>query len=254
MCTSSPAFATLENRVMFIGFHKMGNQGIAEQDPIVVHGGDGSMLHALRTQGRLGRPFYGVHHGAPHSVGFLMNAPLTGKKSLEDRIKSAKDTAIHPLCLTWHDKTHYAINEVTLLRASPQAIRLRIALNDQVVLDGLYGDGLIVSTPTGSTAYNRSAGGPIIPIGTPLIALTPVCPITPWRGALVHQTDIIHISIIDGTKRPVAICVDGEQVGVWRDDEVMTIQHDAETTYHLLFDPEHHLEARIRACQFQICP
>lgn len=226
----------------------------ATQNPIVVHGGDGSMLHALRTQGHLGRPFYGVHHREPHSVGFLMNAPLSPNKKLEDRIQSARDVAIHPLRLTWQGQTHYAINEVTLLRSSPQAIRLRIALNEQVVLDGLYGDGLIVCTPTGSTAYNRSAGGSIIPINTPLLALTPVCPITPWRGALVHQDDTIQISIIDATKRPAAICVDGEQVGAWQDDAVVTIQHDANTTYHLLFDPEHHLEARIRSRQFQMHP
>lgn len=232
----------------------MSTHSTTDQGPIIVHGGDGSMLRALRTQGHLNRPFYGVHHGGPHSVGFLMNAPLTPDKPLEERIQQAEITTIHPLRLTWKGFTHRAINEITLLRSSPQAVRLRVSLNGQVVLPGLYGDGLIISTPTGSTAYNRAAGGAIIPIGTPLVALTPVCPITSWRGALVHQSDVIEIAIIDSTKRPAAICLDGEQVGVWNDDTVATVQYDADTAYHLLFDHEHHLEARIRASQFNLHP
>lgn len=222
--------------------------------PIVVHGGDGSMLHALRTQGHLGRAFYGIHHGGEYSVGFLMNTPLKEGESLDERIHNAIPTVIHPLSLTWQGSTYHAINEVTLLRSSPQAVRLRVMLDDKMVLDGLYGDGLIVSTPTGSTAYNRSAGGMIIPLEAPLLALTPVCPITPWRGALIRQEDVLTISIVDGEKRPVDICVDGEHVGVWNTEDVVTIQHDAINGYRLLFDPEHHLEARIRACQFHMCP
>lgn len=222
--------------------------------PIVVHGGDGSMLHALRTQGDLGRAFYGIHHGGAYSVGFLMNAPLKAGESLDLRIQQSIATTVHPIMITWRSTIYRAINEVTLLRASPQAVRLQVRLNNQMVLDGLYGDGLIVSTPTGSTAYNRSAGGMIIPLGAPLLALTPVCPITPWRGALVRQEDVLHVSIMDGDKRPVAICVDGEHVGEWKTGEGVTIRHDPLTGYRLLFDPEHHLEARVRACQFHMCP
>ena len=133
-----------------------------------------------------------------------------------------------------------------------RVIRPRLTLNGQVVLDGLYGDGIIVSTPTGSTAYNRAAGGMIIPIGTPLLALTPVCPITPWHGALITQNDHIVVSIMESEKRPASVCVDGEQIGMWQGSETISIQHDSQTEYHLLFDQEHHLEARIRMCQFNL--
>lgn len=221
-------------------------------DPIVVHGGDGAMLDAIRKYGHEGRPFYGVHHGKPGSVGFLMNAPLKNTEELTDRYKKALPCNINPLRIAWNDKVFLAINEVSLTRSSSQAVRLNIELDGQLVLEDLYGDGLIISTPTGSTAYNSSAGGPIIPMGVPLIALTPVCPISNWGGALIKENESMRFTISDGAKRPIDICADGAVVGTWKTGQI-TIEHCTDVTYQILFDPDHHLDSRIRACQFRLC-
>jgi NAD+ kinase len=222
----------------------------AEQaDVIVALGGDGFMLQTLHKFMSAGKPIYGMHRG---TVGFLMNE--FGDDNLQARLAAAKTTVIHPLLMCARDAhgrlhQHYAINEVSLFRQSAQAARLRILVDGQERLPELVADGIMVATQAGSTAYNLSVQGPIIPINAPLLALTPISPFRPrrWHGALLPDSARITIEVKDSAKRPVAAVADHVEV---RDVLSVDISMDHKIDMRLLFDPGHSLDERILREQF----
>src|SRR5476649_605802 len=195
---------------------RYGSADPAEADVIVALGGDGLMLQTLHTFMNSGKPIYGMHRG---TVGFLMNEFVVD--GLIERIAAAHTTVIHPLAMQALDvqgKSHErrAINEVSLFRQSAQAAHLRILVDGQERLVELVADGVLVATPAGSTAYNLSVQGPIIPINAPLLALTAISPFRPrrWRGALLPDKAKVTIEVQDAEKRPVAAVADhDEEIG-----------------------------------------
>jgi NAD+ kinase len=228
---------------------RYGNTSPEKADVVVALGGDGLMLRSLRTLMRTGKPIYGMHRG---TVGFLMNEYKDG--GLRERLEAAETTVIHPLLMRARNgrgamKEHYAINEVSLFRQTYQVARLQILVDGQERLTELMGDGVLVATPAGSTAYNLSAQGPIIPIDAPLLALTAISPFRPrrWRGALLPDTANVTIKVIDHERRPVAAVADHEEV---RDVREVEIQMDHMTSMRMLFDPGHSLDERILREQF----
>ncbi|MES2607171.1 MAG: NAD kinase [Pseudomonadota bacterium] len=225
---------------------------IEQADVIVVLGGDGYMLDALHRTNNIGKPFYGVHCG---TVGFLMNAiALEDIESLQQRIEKASVTKLHPLKVEAEQidgtrTTLHAINEITLQRQTHQVCKLSIAINDKVRLKNLAGDGLIISTAAGSTAYNFSAHGPIIPLGIPLLALTPLNPFRPrhWKGAIIPNTAHIAIEVLDASNRCVEATADYVTI---QNITRALIDEDTSVEFHLLFDSDHNLEERILNEQF----
>jgi NAD+ kinase len=221
----------------------------AEADVIVALGGDGFMLQTLHKFMDTGKPIYGMHRG---TVGFLMNE--YGDDGLEERIAAAKTALIHPLAMRAVDvkgrkHEHRAFNEVSLFRQIYQAARLRILVDEKERLPELIADGLLVSTPAGSTAYNLSVQGPIIPINAPLLALTPISPFRPrrWRGALLPDGACIGIEVKDPERRPVAAVADHDEV---RNVARVDVSMDRSIEMRLLFDPGHSLDERILREQF----
>ncbi len=228
---------------------RYGNVDPAEADVVVALGGDGLMLQTLRMLMRTGKPVYGMHRG---TVGFLMNE--FQEDALQQRIAAAEPTVIHPLVMRARDgegrtHEHYAINEVSVFRQTYQAARLRILIDGQVRLPELVADGMMVATPAGSTAYNLSVQGPIIPIKAPLLALTPISPFRPrrWHGALLPDRARVRVEVIDPDKRPVAAVADHAEV---RDVVSVDIAMDHSVSMRLLFDPGHSLDERILREQF----
>jgi NAD+ kinase len=226
-----------------------GNAAPADADVLVPLGGDGLMLQTLHKFMNSGKPIYGMHRG---TVGFLMNDFSLDR--LRERLAAAKNTIIHPLLMRARDEQdrtheHRAINEVSLFRQSAQAAHLRILIDGQERLEELIADGVLVATPAGSTAYNLSVQGPIIPINAPLLALTPISPFRPrrWRGALLPDKARITVEILEADKRPVAAVADHDEVRSVRSVE---ISMDAGVAIHLLFDPGHNLDERILREQF----
>ena len=226
-----------------------GNHDPAEANVIVALGGDGLMLQTLHQHMRTGTPIYGMHRG---TVGFLMNEFRT--HDLHTRLNAARDSVIHPLLMRATDvhgtvHIHHAINEVSLFRQNNQAARLRILIDERERMAELIADGILVSTPAGSTAYNLSAHGPILPINAALLALTPICPFRPrrWPGALLPNTAFVVIEVLEGEKRPVAAAADHDEARDVRRVEVIT---DKSISMKLLFDPGHSLEERILSEQF----
>lgn len=225
----------------------------AEADALVVVGGDGFMLHVLHELldwDRL-RPCYGLNLG---TVGFLMNK-LTSKRSIAERIGRARKIAVRPLemrAITQDDRefSYYAINEVSLLRETRQTAKLEVKVNGKVRMTELAGDGVLVSTPAGSTAYNSSADGPILPLGSNMLALTPISPFRPrrWKGAILPDSAEVEFRVREPAKRPVSAVADQKEVRDVKDVRIATAR-DKELT--LLFDPGASLEERIFAEQFQ---
>ena len=218
-------------------------------DVVVALGGDGLMLQTLHRFMKTGKPIYGMHRG---TVGFLMNE--FSIENLKERLAAAKNAVIHPLLMRardMHDKAHesYAINEVSLYRQSYQAARLRILIDGKERLPELVADGVLVSTPAGSTAYNLSAQGPIIPINAPLLALTPISPFRPrrWHGALLPNAAHVTVEVLEAEKRPCAAVADHNEVRSVRSVE---IRMDHGIAMHMLFDPNHSLDERILREQF----
>jgi NAD+ kinase len=218
-------------------------------DVIVALGGDGLMLATLQRLMNSGKPIYGMHRG---TVGFLMNE--FSERNLVERLAAAQVTVIHPLLMRARDAAgrlhrHRAINEVSLFRQSYQAARLRILIDGEERLAELVADGVLLATPAGSTAYNLSVQGPIIPIGAPLLALTPISPFRPrrWRGALLPDRARVTIEVREAAKRPVAAVADHNEVRSVRSVEI-SMDHD--TSMHMLFDPGHSLDERILREQF----
>lgn len=228
---------------------RYGNVPPEEADIIVALGGDGLMLQtAHRFLGR-NTPIYGMHQG---SVGFLMNEYR--EDDLPARLAAAEMAEVHPLRMaaTGVDGTvcaAHAINEVSLWRQSYQAAKLRISVDGKVRLEELVCDGVLVATPAGSTAYNLSAYGPILPLNAPLLALTPISPFRPrrWRGALLSNKAQIRIDVLEADKRPVSAAADHTE---FRAVACVDIGEDAGITIPMLFDPGHSLDERILAEQF----
>ena len=218
-------------------------------DVIVALGGDGLMLETLHNYAHLDVPIFGMNRG---TVGFLMNHYREGR--LHERPEAAQTVTLHPLHMTARTvrgATHEAwcINEVSLLRETRQAANLRLKVDGKIRLKELVCDGVMLATPAGSTAYNLSAHGPILPIGTELLALTPISAFRPrrWRGALVPNTARVVIDVLDPKKRPVSAVADYTEV---RNVRQVRIRQMSEMTLTLLFDPEHNLEERILNEQF----
>jgi len=222
----------------------------AEAEVIVALGGDGFMLQALHGTEHLPVPTYGMNRG---TVGFLMNEySIVG---LQARLAAAEETIINPLAMRAGTvdgaiTRALAINEVSLLRAGPQAARLRISVDGRVRLDELVCDGALVSTPAGSTAYNYSAHGPILPIGAEALALTAIAPFRPrrWRGALLPKRARVRFDVLEPDKRPVMADADSRSVRnvVW-----VEIESEPMGAHRLLFDPGHGLEERLLREQFE---
>jgi len=226
-----------------------GNVPPDEADIIVALGGDGLMLQTLHQHMRSGVPIYGMHRG---TVGFLMND--FSEVGLKERLSLSQVTVIHPLLMRARVADgsiieHYAINEVSLFRQTYQAARLRISIDGQERMSDLVADGVLVATPAGSTAYNLSVQGPIIPINAPLLALTPISPFRPrrWRGALLPNTATVTVDVQESAKRPVAAVADHDEV---RAVQSVDIRMDVGISMHMLFDPGHSLEDRILREQF----
>lgn len=222
----------------------------SEAEAIIALGGDGFMLQVLHQFMDTGKPIYGMNKG---TVGFLMNEFRT--EALIERVQNAVQNKIHPLQMTATDEqgerhVALAINEVSLFRQSYQAARLRISINGRTRLDELVCDGVLVATPTGSTAYNLSAQGPIIPIDAPLLALTPVSAFRPrrWRGALLPNTQTVTIDVLEHGKRPVNAVADHREVKSVR--QIVICEAKASEGV-ILFDREHSWDERILAEQFR---
>jgi NAD+ kinase len=235
------AYAQLEARY--------GNVEPAAADVIVALGGDGLMLQTLHKFMDSGKPIYGMHRG---TVGFLMNEYV--EKGLVERRNAAHNTVIHPLVMHARDAQgkmheHRAINEVSLFRQSAQAAHLRILIDGQERLSDLVSDGVLVATPAGSTAYNLSAQGPIIPINASLLALTAISPFRPrrWRGALLPDKAKVTIEVQEADKRPVAAVADHDEV---RSVRSVDVSMDHGVSLNMLFDPGHNLDERILSEQF----
>jgi NAD+ kinase len=220
-----------------------------DADVVVALGGDGLMLATLQRFMNSGKPIYGMHRG---TVGFLMNE--YAEADLLERLTAAQDTIIHPLMMRARDEVgrihrHRAINEVSLFRQTYQAARLRVLIDGKERLRELVADGIMLATPAGSTAYNFSAQGPIIPIGAPLLALTPISPFRPrrWRGALLPDGADVTVEVLEAEKRPVAAVADHDEV---RSVRSVDISMDHSLSMHMLFDPSHSLDERILGEQF----
>lgn len=218
-------------------------------DAIVAIGGDGFMLQTLHDNLDTGLPIYGLNKG---TVGFLMNPYEDG--DLMERLDRAEAATIHPLSMTAedrHGKTHnaIAINEVSLLRETRQTAKLRISVDGKVRLEELLCDGALVATPAGSSAYNLSAHGPILPIDAKLLALTPISAFRPrrWRGALLSHRAKVRFEVLHPEKRPVSAVADHQEV---RDVVTVDVHEDRKIKLKLLFDEGHSLDERILSEQF----
>lgn len=228
---------------------RYGDTAPAKADVVVALGGDGLMLQTLHALMRTGIPIYGMHRG---TVGFLMND--FQEDDLKERLAAAETTVIHPLIMRATDTAgmtyeHHAINEVSVFRQTYQAARLKILIDGKERLSELTADGVLVATPAGSTAYNLSAQGPIIPINAPLLALTPISPFRPrrWRGALLPDNAAVTVEVLDASKRPVAAVADHDEV---RNVARVDIRMDHGISMDMLFDPGHSLDERILREQF----
>ncbi len=228
---------------------RYGNAPLAEAEAIVALGGDGFMLHTLHGTQHLSVPVYGMNRG---TVGFLMNE--FSPDDLTGRLREAEEAVINPLsmkagCLDSTVHEALAINEVSLLREGPQAAKLRITVDGRIRLEELVCDGALVATPAGSTAYNYSAHGPILPIGADVLAITAVAAFRPrrWRGALVPKTAQVRFDVLDAERRPVMAEGDGQAV---RDVEWVEVRSEPSIVHRLLFDPGHGLEERLIREQF----
>lgn len=226
-----------------------GQHAPEQADVLVALGGDGFMLQTLHRFGSLGKPVFGMKLG---TIGFLMNQQR--EDDLLERLAAAKPSVLRPLEMLAQTESgatvgSLAYNEVSLLRQTRQAAHLQVVLNDKNRLDELICDGVLVATPAGSTAYNFSASGPILPLGAAVIALTPIAPFRPrrWRGALLKSDTEVRFRVLDPYKRPVSATADSHEV---RDVVEVVIRESRDRTVTLLFDPEHNLEERMLTEQF----
>lgn len=228
---------------------RYGQVSLEKAEVVVALGGDGWMLDTLRERFQDRLPVYGMHRG---TVGFLMNDYI--EDGLPERIDTAVKAVIHPLEMTATQvngtvTTRLAINEVSLLRQTSQTARLRILVDGRERLADMAADGVLVATPAGSTAYNLSAHGPIVPIGGNLMALTPISPFRPrrWRGALLRGDARVEIEVHEPERRPVAASADTQEV---RDVTKVSVREDRSSPMTMLFNEGHALDERILREQF----
>lgn len=219
-------------------------------DVIVALGGDGFMLRTIHKHMDRKVPIYGMNCG---TVGFLMNG--FSEETLLERIEKSETNDLHPLVMeaeTTEGKieTALAVNEVSLLRQTRQAAKIRIDVDDITRMPEMSCDGVLVATPAGSTAYNFSAHGPIIPLGSDVLAVTPISVFRPrrWRGALLPHTVTVTLHILDPKDRKVSAVADHTEV---RNVSRVTVRESRDHTIHLLFDPEHNMEERVLKEQFE---
>lgn len=224
-----------------------GQARVDTADVIVALGGDGFMLQTLHAD--RGLPVYGMNRG---SVGFMMNDYVA--ENLPDRLAEAEEAVINPLAMraetadgVVHDAL--AINEVSLLRMGPQAAKLRISVNGRLRMEELVCDGAIVSTPAGSTAYNYSVHGPILPIGSDVLALTGIASFRPrrWQGAILPSSAVVRFDILEPEKRPVMADADSRSV---MQVQWVEVRSEPGVRHRILFDPGHGLEERLMREQF----
>lgn len=239
------AYEELQARYNFVDLRKKRGR----PDVIVVLGGDGFMLQILHQYMHKNIPMYGMNCG---TIGFLLNE--YSPDNLIERIAKARLAVLHPLTMyartvDGREKRALAINEVSLFRESRQAAKLRVTVDHVIRLEELICDGILVASPAGSTAYNFSVGGPIIPLSGNMIAMTPMGPFRPrrWRGAQLHHTASITFEVLEADKRPVSAVADFTEM---RDVISVSIDEERAIRLSLLFDPEHSLEERIIKEQF----
>jgi NAD+ kinase len=245
--TASPTEVAQEGLAALV--KRYGQCEYGEADVIVALGGDGFMLQILHATNEFKAPVYGMNRG---TVGFLMN--VYQEDDLSDILKNAEEAQIHPLLMTvtcndGQTQTALAINEVSLLRAGPQATKLRISVDGRVRMAELVCDGALLATPAGSTAYNYSAHGPILPIGADVFALTALNAFRPrrWRGALLPQKAHVRFEVLNPEKRMVRADADSKS---FEDVRSVDIVSERSITHRLLFDPGHGLEERLIREQF----
>jgi NAD+ kinase len=228
---------------------RYGQQKAEDADVIVALGGDGFMLSTLFSTQSLNTPVYGMNRG---TVGFLMNE--YAEDDLAERLDAAEEAVLNPLrmravCVDGSEVDALAINEVSLYRGGPQAAKLRISIDGRVRMDELVCDGALLATPAGSTAYNYSAHGPILPIGADVLALTPVAAFRPrrWRGALLPKSARVKFEVLEPQKRPVSAVADSRDA---RNVLSVEIHSEPDIRHRILFDPGHGLEERLIREQF----
>lgn len=228
---------------------RYGDAGPENAEVIIALGGDGFMLQTLHAFLDRNRPIYGMNFG---SIGFLMNE--YSEEGLHERLDAAESARVHPLRMhavgrNGHTADALAFNEVSLLRETRQAAKIRILVDGKVRIPQLICDGVLISTPAGSTAYNLSAHGPILPIDADLLALTPISAFRPrrWRGALLPHRAHVRFEMIEAEKRPVSAVADDQEV---RDVRTVDVAEDRSITMTMLFDQGHSLDERILAEQF----
>jgi NAD+ kinase len=230
---------------------RYGEHQAEDCDVVVALGGDGLMLETLHKHLDQDKPIYGMNRG---SVGFLMND--YAEEGLLERIAAAQKAVIHPLRMVTRTVSGevgevLAINEVSLLRQTRQTAKLKISVDGKVRLPELFCDGALVATPAGSTAYNLSAHGPIIPFGAQVLALTPISAFRPrrWRGALLPHTAKVVMEILEADKRPVSATADNQEV---RNVAHVSVEEDHGRALTMLFDADHSFEERVLVEQFSV--
>lgn len=241
-------FAQINSRYKFIQLNAESNN-LNDLDLIIVLGGDGFMLHSLHNFMHLNIPIYGINCG---TVGFLLNHfEVDG---LVERLEEAVESITYPLemvarTVDGSSKTYSAINEVSLFRKTSQAAKIKIIVDGEVRLPELVSDGVLLATPAGSSAYNRSVNGPILPMGSNILALTPISPFLPkrWSGALLPHTAAVELVVIEPSYRPVNAVADFLEVEAVTS---VSIKEKRDIPIRLLFDPNHSLEKRILKEQF----
>lgn len=234
-------------RAALIG--RYGDTPADKAEVVVALGGDGFMLQTLHETQALALPVYGMNRG---TIGFLMNNYMEG--DLPARLAAAEEAVINPLSMTavhedGRKSNALALNEVALLRQGPQAAKLQITVDGRLRMQELVCDGALLATPAGSTAYNYSAHGPILPIGADVLALTAMAAFRPrrWRGALLPKTAVVRFDVLEAEKRPVMADADGTS---YRDVTSVEIRSEPSIAHRILFDPGHGLEERLISEQF----
>ena len=227
-----------------------GKNTLDNSDVIVVLGGDGFMLEAIKNHMSQNLPLFGLNYG---SIGFLMNS--SNQNDLLNRINQSQSIKISPLimkAMSVNGSIHeaIAINEVSLLRETHQASKIKISVDGNVRLDELICDGILISTPSGSTAYNLSAHGPILPINADVLALTPISAFRPrrWKGAILNNESNVKFEIIESKKRPVSAVADSTE---FRDISSVEVHQSKDQVVELLFDKNHSFDERILNEQFK---
>ena len=226
------------------------NNSATSCDVIIVAGGDGYMLSSLKKYVKFNKPFYGINCG---TYGFLMNK--YSSKNLDKKIMKTKKTTINPLqIISSNNRVHkiplIAVNEVSLFRQTKQTAALKLEIKKKTIIQKLIGDGILVSTPAGSTAYNLSINGPILSLNSGKLAVTPISPFRPrrWKGKIVSNKAIIKLTNLDPKKRPVAVVADNVEI---RNIKSLTIKTNKNINLTLLHDPERSLVKRIKIEQIR---